>query len=82
MDDDMHIKLHNQVINLIDMKLYAQNQLYILFSFWDLKVLIASLGMPDSAHLNTHNQSVAVIDMYIDAKNSLFASNSFWDIKV
>ena len=28
------------------MKLHAQNQPYSCFSFWDLKVLIASLGMP------------------------------------
>ena len=33
------------VITLTDTKLYAQNQLYTSFSFWYLKVLIASLDI-------------------------------------
>ena len=38
-----HLKLHDQFAALIDMKLHAQNQLYISISFWDVKVLKASL---------------------------------------
>ena len=41
-----HLKFHDQFVTLIDMKLHAQNQYYTSFSFWDLKVLIASLDMP------------------------------------
>ena len=44
-----HLKLHNQFVALIDMKLHAQNQLYISISFWVIKVLKASLGMPGHA---------------------------------
>ena len=33
------------------MKLHEQNQLYMSFWFFDLKVLIASLEMPDHAFL-------------------------------
>ena len=64
------------------MKLNTQNQLYTSFSFWDLKVLIASLGMPDPTHVKLHHQFVAVIDMYLHGKNQLYTSNSFWDIKI
>ena len=58
-----------------------KNQLCTSFGFWDLKVLIASLGMPDHAHLKSHYQFVALIDMYLHPKNQLYTSNSFWDIK-
>ena len=75
-------KLNNQFITLIDMKLYAQNQLYNSFSFWDIKSLIASLGMLDHTHLKSHHQFVALIDMYPLAKIQLYHSNSFWGIKV
>ena len=57
------------------MKLHVQNQLYTSFSFWDLNVLIASLGMPDHAHLKLHHQFVALIDIYLDAKNQLYIKN-------
>ena len=50
------------------MKLHAQNQLYTSFSFRDLKVLIASQGMPDSTYVKLHHQFVALIDMYLHAK--------------
>ena len=40
-----HLKLHSQLAALIDVKLHAQNQLYTSISFWDIKVLKASLGM-------------------------------------
>ena len=39
MYDHIRLKLHNHFINLIDMKLHTQNQLYMSFCFWDLKVL-------------------------------------------
>ena len=58
-----------------------KNQLCTSFGFWDLKVLIASLGMPDHVHLKSHYQFVALIDMYLHPKNQLYTSNSFWDIK-
>ena len=48
-------------------------------SLWDLKVFIASLGMPDHAHLKPYNQFVALIDMYLHPKYQLYMSNSFWD---
>ena len=56
------------------MKLHAQNQLYTFFSFWDLKVLIPSLGTPDHAHLKSHHELVALIDLYLHAKNQRYAS--------
>ena len=49
MPDHTHLNLHNQFIPFTDMKLYVQNQLGTSFSFWVLKVLIASLGMPGHA---------------------------------
>ena len=61
--DHTYLNLHNQFITLIDMKLHEQNELYTSFSFWDLKVLIASLGMPENAQLKPHHQFVALIDM-------------------
>ena len=70
-----HLKLHVQFVALKDMKLHVQNQLYTSFSFWDLKVLIASLGMPDHAHLKLHHQFVALIDIYLHAKNQLYIKN-------
>ena len=36
------------------MKLHAQNQLYTSFSFSDLKVSIASLGMSDPTYFNRY----------------------------
>ena len=39
-----HPKLHDQFIALL--YLHAKNQLYTSISFWDIKVLKASLGMP------------------------------------
>ena len=71
-----------QFITLTNMKQHAQNQLYIFFSFWDLKILIACLGMSGHTYLKWHDQFVALIDMYPYAKNQLYHSNSFWDIKV
>ena len=47
--DPTHLNLHNQFITFIDMRLHVQNQFCTSFSFWDLKVLIASLGMTDHA---------------------------------
>ena len=44
-----HLKLHDQIVALIDMKLHAQNQLYTSISFQDIKVLNDSLGMPGHA---------------------------------
>ena len=45
MYDHTHLNLHNQFITLIDMKLHAL-KLYMSLYFWDLKILIVSLGMP------------------------------------
>ena len=59
------------------MKLHEQNQLHMSFWFCDLKVLIASLEIPDHAFLKYHHQFVALIVVYIQAKNSLYNSNSF-----
>ena len=44
-----HLQLHDQFVALIDMKLHAQNQLYISISFWDIKILKDSLSMPRHA---------------------------------
>ena len=44
-----HLKLHDKFVAFIDMKLHAQNQLYNSISFWDIKALKASLGMPQHA---------------------------------
>ena len=44
-----HLKLHCQSVALIDMKLHAKNELYTSISFWGIKVLKASLGMPGHA---------------------------------
>ena len=44
-----HLKLHDQLVALINMKSHAQNQLSTSISFWDTKVLRASLGMPGHA---------------------------------
>ena len=47
--DHAHLKLYDQFVALIDMKLHAQNQLYTSISFWDIKVLKAFLRMPGHA---------------------------------
>ena len=44
-----HLKLHDQFVALIDMKLHVKNQLYASISFRDIKVFKASLGMPGCA---------------------------------
>ena len=49
-----HLKVHDQFVALIDMKLHAQNQLYTFISFLDIEVLKASLGMPGHAWPHTH----------------------------
>ena len=72
MPDRIYLNLHDQSITLIDTKVHVQNQLYTFFSFWDLKVLIASwawLGMADPTLLKLSHKFVALIDMYIHAKN-------------
>ena len=45
MPEHTHLNLHDQFRTLMVMKLHTQNQRYTSFSFWDLKVLIAFLGM-------------------------------------
>ena len=77
-----HLKLHDQFAALIDMKLHAQNQLYTSFSFWNIKVLKASLGMPDHTHINLNNQFITLIDMKLYAQNQIYTSFSFSDLKV
>ena len=49
MPEHVHLKLHDQFVALIDMKLHAQNQLYNSIVFQILKFLKASLGMPRHA---------------------------------
>ena len=44
-----HLKLHDQFVALIDIKLRAQNRLYSSISFWDIKFVKASLYMPGHA---------------------------------
>ena len=78
----VHLKLYDQFVALIDMKLHAQNQLYISISFWDIKVLKASLCKPDHTHLNLHTQSIALIYMKLHAQNQLSTSFSFRDLNV
>ena len=79
-----HLKLHHQFVVLIDMKLHAQNQLYASISFWDIKVLKTSLGMPgyDHTHLNLQNQFITLTDMKLHAQNQLYTSFSFLDLQV
>ena len=81
MPDRNYLNLHDQFTRLIYMKLHAQNQLYTSISFWDLKVLIASLGMSWDTW-PTHVKFAALIDTYLHAKNQLYTSSSFWDIKI
>ena len=81
--DHVHLKLHDQLVALIDMKLHAQNQLYISISFWVIKVLKASLvclGIPDHTHLNLHNQFITLIHMNLHAQYKLYISFGFWDL--
>ena len=40
--DHANLKLHDQFVALIDMRLHSQNQLYTSISFRDIKVLNAS----------------------------------------
>ena len=77
------LKFHDQFVALVDAKLHAHNQLYKSISFWDIKVLIACLGMPGNVWPHPpHHQLVALITIYWHAKNQLYTFNSFWDIKV
>ena len=72
MPDHAYLKLHDQFITFIDMKLHAKKQLYTSISFWDIKVLKASLDMsghPDHTHLNLHDQFITLIDMKLHAQN-------------
>ena len=79
MPDHTHLNLHDQLITVIDMKLCAQNQLCNFFTFCNLKVLIASLGMPDPTHVKLHHEFYS-FNRYVTAcKQS--TSNSFGDIK-
>ena len=74
-----HLKLHDQFLALTDMKLHAKNQLYTSISFWDIKVLKVSLGMPDSTHLNLHNLFITK-NTKLHPQNQLYTSFSFWDL--
>ena len=80
--DHIHLKSQHQFVALTDIYQHAQNQLYTFFTFWDLEVLIASLGVPDLVHLESQRQFVALIDMHLHAKNQLYNFNVFWDIKI
>ena len=69
MPDHNHQSLHDQFVTLIDMTLHAQNQLYTSFSSWDLKVLKASLGVPEHAwpHLCKITSSICSFNRYVPA---------------
>ena len=69
MADHDHLKFHDQFVGLIDMTLHAQNQLYTSFSSWDLKVLKASLGVPEHAwpHLCKITSSICSFNRYVPA---------------
>ena len=84
MYDYIHLKLYDQFIVLIDMKLHAPNQLYTSICFRD-KILKTSLGLPGNVwphHLNLHNLFITLIDMKLHAQNQLYMSFCFWDLKV
>ena len=77
-------------VALKDMKLHAQNHFYTSIIFWDIKVLKASLGIPDiddHTHLNLHNPhpptpTITLIDMKLHAQNQFNVFFGFWDLKV
>ena len=77
-----HLKLHDQFVALIAMKLHAQYQPYTSISFWDIKDLKASFGMPDHTHLNINDKFTTLIDMALHAQNQLYTFFRFWDLKV
>ena len=60
-----HLKLHDQFVALIDVKLHAQNQLYTSINFWDIKVLKVSLRMPDHTHFNLQSTSLLSFTAHI-----------------
>ena len=68
-----HLKLHDQFVPLIDMKLLAQNQLDKSISFWDVKDLEASLSMPGYAwpHPSKITSSICSFDRYVPACRKL-----------
>ena len=49
MPEHAHIKLHDQFVALIGMKLHAHNQIYTFTNFLDIKALRTPLGMPGLA---------------------------------
>ena len=72
MPDLTYLNLNYKFITFTDMTLHAQNQLHNSFSFWDIKVLIASLGMSgytSPTHVKLHHRFVALIHMCLYAKN-------------
>ena len=77
-----HLKLHDQFIALIYMKLHTQNQLYTPISFWDIKVLKAFLGMPRHAWPQPPKLTLSIYKYEaICTKLTLYLC-SFWDLKV
>ena len=85
MPDHAHLKLHDQFLALLDMKVHAQNQLYTFISHWDIKVLKDSLGMP--GHTWPHPPKLTWLIYNFnrheaDAQNQLHTSFSFWDLEV
>ena len=61
-----HIKLHDQFVALIGMKLHAHNQIYTSTNFLDIKALRTPLGMPGLAwsHLLKLTKSVCNNNIY------------------
>ena len=68
-----HLKLHDQFAAFTDMKLHAQNQLHTSISFWDAKVLKASLGIPGHAwpHPPNITSLICSFNRYVSAYKKL-----------
>ena len=66
MPEHAHIKLHDQFVALIGMKLHAHNQIYTFTNFLDIKALRTPLGMPGLAwsHLLKLTKSVCNNNRY------------------
>ena len=49
-------------VALLDMKLHARNYFYNFISFWDIKVLKVSLGIPD---MDDHTHLIYIINLWL-----------------
>ena len=67
-------------VALIDMKLHAQNELYTSISFWDIKVLKASLGM--LGHASTHPPKLTLLIHHFNRYETAWTKSTFYLLKV